>query len=186
MKGYIYRLYRGADPAKGWTFNDPIFGSPPTLGACVPNIRRAVEVGDWVFAISGKAEGYRPYVVGGFQVAKKIDALQAYKQLPNYRLERAENGQVLGNIIVDSKGQHHKLDDHDGFKARLKNYLVGGASLHVKKPEHVEIARAETLPTLAKIFSKPGNRDFDIVPRWRKMDEEQIEDLKAWLAPLSK
>jgi hypothetical protein len=151
MKGYIYRLYRGADPAKGWTFNDPIFGKTPTLGACVPNLRRAVEAGDWVFAISGRVDGYVPYVVGGFEVRRKIDALQAFREFPEYRLEKAENGQILGNIIVNSKGEHHKLDDHSGFKKRLENYLVGGRSLHVKAPAKIEAAREQTLPALARI-----------------------------------
>ena len=131
MKGYIYRLHAGADPIKGWIYNDPIFGSPPSLGACVPNIRRAVEKGDWIFAISGRVVGHQPYVVGGFQIQEKINALQAYRKLPQYRLERSDSGQVIGNIIVTSKGEHHSLDDHDGFKKRIENYLVGVASLYV-------------------------------------------------------
>src|ERR1700733_14571852 len=44
MKGYIYTMYAGADPAHDWTLNDPIFGNSPTLGACVPHIRKAVNV----------------------------------------------------------------------------------------------------------------------------------------------
>lgn len=186
MKGYIYRLHAGADPAKGWIYNDPIFGTPPTLGACVPNIRRVVERGDWIFCISGRVAKYQPYVVGGFQVQAKIDALQAFKMLPQYRLERAEDGQVLGNIIVNSKGEHHKLDHHDGFKKRIENYLVGGKMLYVSDPKSIEKARAETLPTLSAVFNKQGNRDFDIVPRHRKMDEDQINRLVEWLEPLSR
>jgi hypothetical protein len=186
MKGYIYRLYKGADPAKGWIFNDPIFGAPPTLGACVPNIRRAVEPGDWVFTISGRVDGYRPYVVGGFKVREKITALQAYRQFPEYRLEKADNGQIMGNIIVNSKGQHHSLDAHAAFKTRLQNYLVGDEALHVHKSVQIEKARDQTLATLSRVFNRPSNRDFDIVPRWRRMDEEQVENLKAWLTPLSR
>jgi hypothetical protein len=186
MKGYIYRLHAGADPVKGWIYNDPIFGSPPTLGACVPNIRRVIEQGDWVFAISGRVVGHQPYVVGGFQVQEKINALQAYRRLPQYRLERAEGGQVTGNIIVTSRGVHHSLDHHDGFEQRISNYLVGGASLYVSEPKKIEQARAETLPVLSDVFNKQGNRDFDIVPRHRKMDEDQINKLKKWLEPLAK
>jgi hypothetical protein len=186
MKGYIYRLHAGADPIRGWIYNDPIFGSPPTLGACVPNIRRVVERGDWIFTISGRVEGHQAYVVGGFQVEEKIGALQAYRRLPQYRLQRADSNQVTGNIIVDSKGKHHPLDDHDGFDKRISNYLVGGDMLFVNDPKQVERARAQTLSSLSAVFKKSGNRDFDIVPRHRKMDEGQVDQLKEWLLPLTK
>ena len=62
MKGYIYRLYAGADPVRGWVFNDPIFGQPPTLGACVLNVRRSVERGDWVFALVGVCKAISPLI----------------------------------------------------------------------------------------------------------------------------
>jgi hypothetical protein len=185
MKGYIYRLYKGADPSEGWIFNDPIFGSPPTLGACVPNIRRVVEPDDWVFCISGRVPGYVPYVVGGFRVQEKINALEAHKRFPQYRLHKGQNGQVLGNVIVDSAGSHHPLDDHSNFESRLDNYLVGADEVCVSS-ENVERAREETLPTLSDIFKKPGNRSYDIVPRLRKLDENQVEHMRDWLADLSK
>ena len=184
MKGYIYRLYAGADPVRGWVFNDPIFGQPPTLGACVPNVRRSVERGDWVFCISGRVQSHQPYIVGGFQVEEKITALQAFRRYPDYRLARLNNGQVAGNVIVDGHGKHHALDDHQGFEKRVKNYLVGGTSYHVTSPESIERAREETLPVLSRIFEKPGNRSYDIVPRMRKMDEKQISAMTSWLADL--
>src|SRR6266568_323066 len=65
MKGYIYTMYAGADPGHGWVLNDPIFVPTPTLGACVPNIRRSVQVGDHIFAISGRVAGDRQFIVGG-------------------------------------------------------------------------------------------------------------------------
>lgn len=186
MKGYIYRLHAGADPVKGWIYNDPIFGSPPTLGACVPNIRRVVERGDWIFAISGRVEGHQAYVVGGFQIEEKISALQAYRRLPQYRLQRAEGDQVTGNIIVDSRGKHHPLDHHDGFEKRISDYLVGGDMVYVSDPAQIEKARTQTLASLSDIFKKQGNRDFDIVPRHRKMNEDQVKQLREWLSPLTK
>jgi hypothetical protein len=186
MKGYIYRLHAGADPAKGWIYNDPVFGSPPTLGACVPNIRRVVERGDWIFAISGRIPGHQAYVVGGFQIDQKITALQAHRRFPEYRLQKSESGQVVGNVIVDGKGNHHPLDHHDGFERRINDYLVGGELLYVRRPESIERARSQTLGTLSRIFEKSGNRDFDIVPRHRKMTEDQVSQLKEWLSPLSK
>ncbi len=49
MSGYIYTMYAGADPGHGWVLNDPVLGTVPTLGACVPNIRRVVKQGDYIF-----------------------------------------------------------------------------------------------------------------------------------------
>lgn len=184
MKGYIYRLYKGADPAKGWIFNDPIFGNPATLGACVPNVRRQVVPGDWVFAISGRVNGYRPFVAGGFQVAEKITALEAYSRFPKNRLQVSGSGQVVGNIIVDETGKHHPLDHHDKFDERLKNYLVGGTSVAVAD-HRIDDARETTLGKLSKVFGVPANRDLDIVPRWRRVNEEQIAELTEWLAELA-
>ena len=66
MKGYIYTMFAGADPGHGWTLTDPIFDKVPTLGACVPHIRRAVQEGDYIFAISGRVPGARQFIVGGF------------------------------------------------------------------------------------------------------------------------
>lgn len=185
MKGYIYKLYSGADPAKGWIFNDPIFGSPPTLGACVPNIRRAVVPGDWVYAVSGSVQGQQPYVVGGFKVEEKIDALTAYRRFPENRLRLNDAGQVLGNVIVDQKGKQHKLDNHGGFQKRLQNYLVGSQKLEVKQTEHIERAREETLDVLSSVFGQKANRTSDIVTRWRRLDPDQIDQLNEWLRSLS-
>ena len=58
--------------------------------------------------------------------------------------------------------------------------------LFVSDPKNIETARSQTLSSLSKIFQKQGNRDFDIVPRHRKMDEDQVEQLKEWLLPLAK
>lgn len=185
MKGYIYRLYAGSDPAVGWVFNDPIFGSPPTLGACVPNIRRSVEPGDWVFCISGRVDKLQPYVVGGFQVNEKLNALEAHRRFPQYHLTHSERGQVLGNVIVDQNGNQDSLDNHSSFERRVENYLVGGEQIHVSKETSIAKARNETVPILSEVFKKPANRSFDVVPRWRKMDATQISSLSDWLRSLS-
>lgn len=185
MKGYIYKLYKDADPATGWIFNDPIFGDPPTLGACVPNVRRNVEIGDWVFCVSGRVQNFQPYIVGGFQIAEKITALQAYSRFPENRLKRAENGQVIGNVIVDDSGNQHTLDNHSNFKNRLENYLVGHNSNFIRKPESIKRAREESLGVLSKIYQKPSNRMSDVLARWRKLDEPQISQMNQWLETLT-
>ena len=95
MKGYIYSMFAGADPGKGWVLTDPIFQPKPTLGACVTNIRRLVVPGDYIFVVSGRIPDVRQYVVGGFRVEQKIDALAAYKQFPENRLRESERGVLL-------------------------------------------------------------------------------------------
>lgn len=181
MKGYIYPMYAGADPAFGWIMNDPIFSRVPTLGACMPNIRRAVNIGDYIFCISGRIPDVKPYVVGGFRVAEKIDALAAYHRLPENRLARAENGQITGNIIVDANGKHNALDHHAAFERRIENYVIGDQSVFLESAASIDYAREQTLPMLSKIFAKDANRVFDIVNRWRRLDENQIGRLYDWL-----
>lgn len=177
MKGYIYKLYSGADPAAGWTFNDPIFGKYATLGACMPNIRRFVDVGDWIFAISGKTPQVVPYVIGGFQVNEKIDALEAHARFPEYRLQRNEAGQIVGNIIVDEEGNHHPLDDHDKFEVRRSNYLIGKEKVFFDRERQIRLARERSHEIVQEALGVKANRLADLVPRWRKLDEAQVNRL---------
>ena len=185
MKGYIYTMYAGADPGHGWTLNDPIFGSTPTLGACVPHIRRAVNVGDHIFVISGRVPGERQFVVGEFEVAEKIQALAAYRRFPENRLKREVAGQLLGNIIVDSRGRHHPLDEHENFKSRIENYVVGRNPLVLETPAQFRAGREETVDVLSEVFNKDGNRPFDIIGRYRRMDADQVARMREWLKDLS-
>jgi hypothetical protein len=185
MKGYIYTMYAGADPGHGWVMNDPILAPSPTLGACVPHIRRAVVEGDHIFVISGRVPGERQFVVGEFEVAEKIDALAAYRRFPENRLKLGPNGQILGNVIVDSRGNHHKLDDHKNFEDRIENYIVGRDPLVLQTPAQFKAARDETIDILSDVFQKKGERVFDIIGRYRKMDQSQVEQVRAWLKNLS-
>lgn len=185
MKGYIYTMYAGADPSHGWVMNDPIFGSQPTLGACVPHIRRAVTVGDHIFVVSGRVLGEKQFVVGEFEVAAKIDALAAHKRFPQYRLKTHENGQVTGNIIVNGRGKHHPLDDHNNFEDRIQNYIIGRNPTFLETPNQFKAAKQETIDILSDVFERKGERVFDIIGRYRKMDEHQVEQMRAWLKSLT-
>jgi hypothetical protein len=186
LSGYIYTSYAGADPARGWIMSDPILTAVPTLGACVPNIRRAVKLGDWIFTISGRVPGGAQYVVGGFEVTEKINQLAAYKRFPENRVRRSESGQLVGNVILQEDGTHHPEDRHTNFERRIENYLIGKNPIVIDQPHQVARARAETLGTLSRIFNREGNRVFDIIARGRKMDDAQVEELKGWLASLKK
>ena len=187
MKGYIYIAGRGADPALRGDLNDPIFCDVPTLGACMPNIRRNVEIGDHIFVSSGKRQGVQQYVVGGFEVDEKIDALAAYSRFPDYRLEIDDSGKLTGNIIVDADGARSPLDEHhrdneQAFERRVQNYIIGKNAVVMETPQEVERARSETLTNLAKIFDQPpANRVIDLLGRWRRLDAKQVSELIAWL-----
>ena len=181
MNGYIYTMFRGADPGHGWIMNAPIFGRCPTLGACVPNIRRTVVAGDFIFAISGRVPGERQFVVGGFKVAEKIDALAAYARFPENRVRRTPDGIIQGNVIVNADGSQHHDDNHSNFERRVENYIVGGDPLVLETPAEFNRSREETLSTLRRICGREGNRVFDIVGRYRRLDERQIAELAGWL-----
>lgn len=185
MNGYIYTMFAGADPGHGWVMNDPIFGKTPTLGACVPNIRRAVELGDYIFVVSGRVQGERQFVIGGFQVQDKLNALAAYKKYPENRLRIGEDGNVRGNIIVNSRGEHHHLDEHDNFERRIENYIVGGNPVVLESPRQFSAAREDTLDVLSEVFGKKGPRVFDIIGRQHRMDPKQVEQMLAWLKSIT-
>lgn len=184
MKGYIYTMYPGADPGHGWILNDPIFTPTPTLGACMPNIRRAVSEGDYIFTISGRVQGERQFVVGGFRVAEKIDALAAFGRFPQYRLRRRTDGGLEGNIIINAQGTQHPFDHHANFERRVENYIVGADPVFLGNEEQYSRARKETVPILSNIFGKGGQKVFDIIGRQRRMDKTQVEELLSWLASL--
>ena len=184
MKGYIYTMYPGADPGVGWVLNDPIFTPTPTLGACMPNVRRAVNVGDYIFTISGRVEGQRQFVVGGFRVAEKIDALAAFGRFPSYRLRTSEDGQLEGNIIITAQGTQHPLDHHSNFERRVENYIVGTDPVFLSSERQYREAREQTMPVLTRIFEKEGKKVFDVIGRHRRMDGKQVDGMLSWLESL--
>ncbi len=183
MKGYIYITGTGTDPGLKNNLNDPVFEDVPSLGACMPNIRRLVKGGDYIFVVSGMATGVQQYVVGGMQVAEQISALEAYKRFPQHRLKIGSDGLLKGNIIVDSSGKQHALDKHaaETFESRVKNFVVGANAVALSSPREVEIGRQQSLTKLGDIFGKRGNRAVDIFGRWSKLDAAQVNDVVGWL-----
>jgi hypothetical protein len=182
-KGYIYITGTGADPGLHNNLDDPLFGDPPTLGACMTNIRQFVDPGDYIFVVSGSVPAAAQYIIGGLRVAEKIDHLAAYGRFPQNRLRRDENGFVRGNIIVDPKGKQHPLDDHspDTFDKRIKNFIVGDEAAALQTQREVALGRERTLRKLSDMFNKAGNRPIDIMGRTRRLDEQQVHGLMDWL-----
>ncbi|MDJ1500326.1 hypothetical protein [Xanthocytophaga agilis] len=180
MKGYIYTMYAGADPGMGWNLTDPIFGKIPTLGACMPNIRRSVTTGDYIFSISGRVLNVKQYIVGGFEVDEKLDALTAYDKFPEYRMEKDEHGSLKGNIIIDQNGNHLDFDYHTNFETRINNYVVGKNPIFLDDKKSIDKAREETIDILNYLFNKKEDSVHKIIGRWRKIDTSQINDLISW------
>lgn len=184
MSSGIFITAHGYDPDKGRSIKDPYLGRTPTFGACMPNIRRRVEPGEYIFMISGGVPGVQQYVVGGFEVAAKIDVMTAYKLFPEHHLRRLDNGELTGNIIVNSQGKQHHLDPHpsDTFERRIENYIVGRDPIVLTAPHEIARGREETIEILRSIFRKTGARPVDIIGRGgRKMDLSQAMDLRDWL-----
>jgi len=184
VKGYIYISGSGTDPGARKNMNDPLlFSRTPTLGACMPNIRRLVLPGDFVFVVSGKVPAIQQYVVGGMEVAEKINALAAFDRFPENRLQTGADGILEGNVIIDAEGNQHPLDRHDPntFEERINNFIVGANPVALETDREVEIGRDQTLPKLSELLGKRGNRVIDVMSRWAKLDEAQVHDMLSWL-----
>lgn len=182
MIGEIFITRSGYDPEKGKYVKDPYLGDMPSLGTCRPDIRKRVVAGDYIFVVSGKVPGVQQYVIGGFEVEQKIDAMTAYRMFPEQRLHVLGDGQPAGNIIVNSRGEQHQLDAHKGFERRVTNYVVGRNPVALVTPEEVARGRAETLDVLRAIMHKPGLSPIKVVGRWgSRLTEEQVLELRDWL-----
>jgi hypothetical protein len=189
MIGKIFITSTGYDPQLGKHVKDPYLGPNASLGACRPDFRRQVKEGDHLFVISGKLPNVRQFVMGGFEVEKKISAQQAYQMFPDQRLQLRGDGQLTGNIVVDADGAQHELDNHDpaSFARRVANYVVGANCIALEKPEEIALGREQTLDVLREIFKKNGESPRDIVGHYgSQLTEEQVLELREWLLSLKK
>src|SRR3954462_4837491 len=173
-KGYIFITSSGYDPERGKNLNDPYLGQTPTFGGCMPNLRRLVVEGDHIFVISGKMPGVTQFVIGGFEVAHKIDAMTAYHQFPNQRMH-TDSGQVQGNVLINGAGRQHRLDEHaqDTFRARIQNYVVGRNPIALTESHEIARGREETLAVLREVLRRPGTSPIDVLGRWGRLNENQ-------------
>jgi hypothetical protein len=184
IKGYVYTMFKGADPGEGWEMTDPIFGKgkKPTMGACRPDIRKQVKPGDQIFVVSGRVAGAQQYVVGGFAVEQKITQLAAYTQFPENRQHASSDGKPLGNVIVLEDGSQNPIDYHTNFENRVDNYIIGQDPIVLETPAEIRRARAETLTVLKGIFNRDGDTVFKIIGRGRRLNEDQVEQMRRWLS----
>lgn len=180
MIGEIFITSSGYDPELGKLVKDPYLGPIPSLGICRPDIRRRVVPGDYIFVVSGKVPGVQQYVIGGFEIEEKINAIAAFQRFPDQRLQLID-GQLSGNIIVNSRGKQHKLDGHRGFERRIDNYIVGKNPIALTTAEQIARGRAETLDVLREIIKKPGLAPINVIGRGCKLTEDQALQLRDWL-----
>jgi hypothetical protein len=183
MIGKIFVTGTGCDPVEGSHVKDPYLGPQPSLGACRPDIRRQVQKGDHIFVVTGTVRGFPQVVMGGFEVAEKIRAIEAYERFPKQRLRRLPDGQVTGNVIVNAEGRQHELDHHptDTFNMRIENYLVGINPVALLTPEEIAEGRLWTLQILRDVFEKKGHSVREIIGRARNMTEDQVFRLRTLL-----
>jgi hypothetical protein len=185
MFGNIFITRSGYDPEKGKHVKDPYLGNVPTLGACRPDIRHRVAPGDYIFVISGKLPRVPQYIIGGFEVEQKIDAMTAYRMFPDQRLHLREDGELGGNVIVNSRGKQHRLDSHTSFERRISDYVIGRNPIALTTPDEVSRGREQTLDVLRSVLRKPGLSPIDVVGRWgSKLSEDQVLQLRDWLYSL--
>ena len=183
-KGLMLITSSGYDPEKGKHVKDPYLGKTPTFGGCMPNVRKQAQLGDSIFVVSGKIPGYSQYVIGGFDVAEKIHANEAYQRFPEHHLMRRTDHELTGNIIVDGTGEQHFLDNHKNYESRLENYIVGENPIVLSESAEIAKGREGTLDMLKLLFNKDGIMPRNIIGRMRHLDEEQVKKLKAWLLSL--
>jgi hypothetical protein len=190
VSSYIF-ISPKSDPGMGYPLADPLLttGSRPTMGSCRPDLRRLVRPGDQIFVISGSmGPKHRQYVIGGLEIAEKLeDQLAALRKFPENAL-RFEAGKKIGNIIVTADGYQHPRDNHkpESFENRIKNYLVGQNPVVLESPREVELGRERTVDILSSLFDRSGPRVAQIVGRHRKLTDEQADRLRRELMDIKR
>jgi hypothetical protein len=184
MKAKIFATSAGYDPEKGKHVKDPYLGPRPTLGACRPDIREKLQKGDQIFTVSGKVPGVPQFVMGGFEIAEKIPAIEAYERFPELRLSKREDGQLTGNVIVNAEGKQHELDGHSKFDRRIQNYIVGTNPIVLATPAEIVEGRRLTLEILQDVFERKGDAVRSIIGRCSNMSDKQVEKLRRLLEAL--
>jgi hypothetical protein len=187
MLGKIFITRTGYDPKRGKHVKDPYLEGEPSLGACRPDIRKKLNVGDYILAISGKVRGVDQFVMGGFEVDRKIHARDAFELFPERHLHLLPDGQLAGNVVIDEEGKQHPLDGHKAktFDKRLSDYIVGRNPLVLQTDEEVERGRKETLGALQEIMKRKGKTPKDVVGRFGStLNERQVTQFQDWLRKL--
>src|SRR6266516_1867300 len=115
---------------KAWIDNDPHFWtSPPTWGICRSDLRRKVNLGDYVFFVLPKHARHPQMIFGYIRVIEKINHVTAFSRA-NLVTKRMGKKDPNGNIIVNSRGRYNRFDlgAHQRIFEKVKpEYVVGDA-----------------------------------------------------------
>lgn len=182
MVGKIYITRHGYDPQKGGYIKDPYLDGRPTMGACRPDIRKSLNIGDTIFVVSGGVPEFKQFIMGCFDIQNKITMQEAYKRFPEQRLHLRDDGQLAGNVIINAEGCQHELDNHENFNGRLSDYIIGGNEIILRSDDEIDAGRDQTMDILRSVFKKAGTKPFDILGRAApKLNAKQVDKLKDWL-----
>jgi hypothetical protein len=185
--GKIFITRSGYDPQRGKHVKDPYLEGEPSLGACRPDVRKQVKPGDFIFTISGKVKGVEQFVMGGFEVDRKIHANEALTLYREQQLHLRPDGQLTGNVVIDDEGRKHPLDQHKEktFGKRLIDYVVGKNPIVLLTDDEIKRGRETTMDALQEIMKKKGETPKDVISRFgATLTEEQALKFRDWLKSL--
>ena len=136
--------------------------------------------------VSGKVPNVDQFVMGGFEIAEKISAIEAYDRFPEQRLRQREDGQLTGNVIVNADGKQHELDHHDKFDRRIENYIVGTNPIVLSTPAEIAEGGGGRWRSCRMSSRRRGTASARSSGRCRNLTEKQIEKLRAHLEAVKK
>jgi hypothetical protein len=169
-----------------WLDNDPHFWTqPPTWGICRTDLRRVIEVDDFVFFVLPRASPLPQMIYGYFRVCEKITHMAAYFR-HNLHSKRMRNKIPNGNIIVDAELRYNRFDGgrHRNRFERIKNYYIVGDEAESEFLAEQKIRRLAPafLGILNDIFGTQKDSVLGTIGRGgRRMSKEQVSHLLMWL-----
>jgi hypothetical protein len=166
--------------------NDPHFwSSPPTWGICRNDLRRKLDVGNYIFFVLPKNGKHSQMIFSYIRAEEKISHIDAYhrSQLVSKRMG---NKNPNGNIIVDARGKYNPFDagaHKHSFNKIKQEYVIGkqGTSkfLSVKK---IESLAPYFVSKLSEITGKRGTRTIEIISRYGlELSVSQVQQLISWI-----
>lgn len=199
MKGYIYisgamnyfhtkgcgnRVGRvGCGVKKNQDFDPHLLTKPYTWGICRPDLRPAVNPGDYVFFVTPKKS--QPQMIYCYlKVKEKITHSEAFAR-PELEKKRMTKNSG-GNIIVDSQGKYNKYDGgrHKDRFARIKeHYVIADMnSSEVLSEGKKTMLAPKFLEKLNQVLGKNNGSIFEAISRkGRRLKDTQVENLLEWL-----
>jgi hypothetical protein len=169
LKGYIYIIETGVDPALYSDLADPTFGRPPTLGPRVPTVSVPRRLD-----IHRKRQGSR------------ISTIRS-RRAPGKR-----KGPRLGSLCAPAakkvsarQGRQGERRYHCPGRRHARIFIIGSHAITLATPKEVEFGRPETFSILPRVPHRPtAERVIDVMSRMLKLEERQVQNMLKWLGDL--